>query len=189
MWKCAIAFLPLILTGCLSPNVPRVVNWTLIPEASDFVAADENKFGETRLAIVTVRAPYDGKDLVVLRPDGSLAFDPCNQFAAVPSALIKGTALDVLRGSGLFKGVQPAVTTADVDSNLELVVDELALDCRAEGLRAASVRLTLAMVRKRQVVAVGRGAASVETADGNYSVAFGKVFTKAVSAAVSKLVR
>lgn len=185
----AVGLLPLLLTGCLSANVSKAVNWTLVPEASDFVAADERKFGEARLAIVTVRAPYDGRDLVVLRPDGSLAFDPCNQFAAVPSALIKGTALDVLRGSGLFKGVQPAVTTADVDCNLELVVDELALDCRTEGQRMASVRLALAMIRKRQVVAVGRGAASVETTDGNYSAAFGKAFTKAVSAAVAKLVR
>ena len=178
------------LAGCLtSAPPPPATNWMLTPRMTDLVAAAKPAFGETRLAIVYVRAPYDGKELTVLRPDGSVAFDPYNQFAATPASLIKGAALDVLRGTGLFAGVQPSITTADVKTSLELVMDELALDCRKEGERKASARLILVMVRDRQVVAAERGSAVVDAADGNYSDAFGTAFTKALAAAAAKLVR
>jgi len=182
--------LPLLFAGCFSTPPPTVACWTIAPKGSEAAAvADSPKFGEVRLAVVSVRAPFDGKPIAVLRQDGSMAFDPYNQFASVPSALMKGAALDVLRGTGLFKGVQPSITTADVDTALELTVDEVALDCRAAGERKACVRLTLAMVRKRLVVAAGRGSAAVDTADGDYSKAFGAAFARALSGAAAQLVK
>ena len=181
--------LSVLLTGCFTTVTPTVFNWTLSPETEISGAAKPPKLGEVRLAVVSVRAPFDGKSIAVLRPDGSMAFDAYNQFASVPSALVKGSALDVLRGTGLFRGVQPSITTADVDTSLELMVDEFALDCRKSGERKAFVRLTLAMVRHRQVVAVGRATAAAGTDDGNYSKAFGTAFARALSDAAAQLVK
>ena len=179
-----------VLVGCLSPaKTPQVANWVLTPKVAEKAVVDKPVFGETRLAVVYVRSPYDGRSLTVLRDDGSVAFDPYNHFASVPAALIKGTALDVLRGTGLFAGVQPAITTADVKTNLELAVDELSLDCSVEGSRKASVKLILAMVKDRQVVMAEHGAATADAADGNYSVAFGTAFSRALSEAASKFAK
>ena len=179
-----------VLAGCLSPaKTPSVANWVLTPRNGEKAVVEKPVFGETRLAVVYVRSPYDGRPLTVLRDDGSVAFDPYNQFASVPAALIKGTALDVLRSTGLFAGVQPAITTADVKANLELVVDELSLDCRAEGARKASVKLILAMVKDRQVVMAEHGASTVDAADGNYSAAFGTAFARALFEAASKFAK
>ena len=181
--------LSVLLAGCFTTATPPVANWALTPDAAVAPVAESPKLGEVRFAVVSVRAPYDGKPMAVMRPDGSLAFDAYNQFASVPSALVKGAALDVLRGTGIFRGVQPSITTADVDTSLELMIDEFALDCRTAGERKASVRLTLAMVRRRQVVAVGRATAAAGTDDGNYSKAFGTAFARALSDAASQLVR
>lgn len=188
MKKTLLLLLPL-LAGCFTTKTPPVAYWTVVPMNAGQAVAEKPTLGEVRFAIVSVRSPYDGKELAVLRPDGSMAFDPYNQFAAVPSALIKGTALDILRNTGLFKGVQPGTTTADVNASLELTVDEFALDCRVAGQNRASVRLTLAMVRNRQVIAVGRGASAIDVTAGNYSVAFGSAFTKALVSAASQLVK
>lgn len=181
--------LPLVLAGCFSVTPPKVKHWTVTPAASELTPAERPTYGEARLAIVAVRSPFDGKEFTVLRSDGSMAFDPFNHFASAPSALIKGAALDVIRGTGMFKGVQTAVTTADVSCNLELIVDEIALDCRTEGSRLASVKLTLAMISKRQVSAAAHGAATVDASSGDYSAAFGEAFTKAVVSAVSGLAK
>ena len=181
--------LPALLTGCFTTATPTVSNWTLAPDAAVAPVSETPKLGEVRFAVVSVRAPYDGKPIAVLRPDGSMAFDAYNQFASVPSALVKGAALDVLRGTGLFRGVQPSITTADVGTSLELMIDEFALDCRTPGERKASVRLTLAMIRRRQVVAVGRATAAAGTDDGNYSKAFGTAVARALSEAAAQLVK
>ena len=186
----SILALLFLMGGCLSTSsVKAPSNWTLMPNPAELVPAAKPAFDEARLAVVFVRSPFDGKALTVLRPDGSIAFDPYNQFASVPSALIKGTALDVLRQTGLFVGVQPSITTADVKTTLELVVDDISLDCRTEGSRQASVKLTLVMIRNRKVVSACRGEAVVDAAEGNYSAAFGTAFTKALSEAAAKLVK
>ena len=183
----AVAWLPL-LAGCLSSaSLKTPANWLLASDSAEFAVASKPELGEARLAVVAVRAPYDGRSLAVLRPDGSIAFDPYNQFAAVPSALAKGAALDVLRRTGRFVGVQPAVTTADVRTTLEVVVDELALDCRAEGERQASVRLTLVLIRDRQVVSARTGEARADASAGDYSAAFGTAFAKALAGAAARL--
>ena len=168
---------------------PAVTNWTVSPKASEFAATVSPAFGEVRLALVSVRAPYDVKSLVVLRPDGSVAFDPYNQFACAPSALIKGAALDILRGSGLFKGVLPAVTTADVPHSLELTVEEFALDCRKAGERAATARVTLALLEGRKVLMARHGEASCEVGTGGYSAAFGAALTAAITQATVQLTK
>jgi len=187
MKRLSLLLIPLC-AGCLSPSEPRVPSsWLLTPAAAERAANAKPPFGEVRLSIVQVRAPYDGKSFVVLRPDGSVAFDPYNQFASTPSALVKGSALDVLRGTGLFVGVQPSVTTADVKTSLELVVDELALDCRSGDSQLARVSLTLVMIRNRQVVSAARSDAAVEAVTGNYTAAFGTAFSQALAEAAGKL--
>jgi len=185
----SLVCLVLVLAGCSTVKPRPAVNWTLLPELSGKIIGAARQLGEARLAIVTVRAPYDTKNLAVLRPDGSLAFDPYNQFATVPSAIIKGVALDVLRASGAFKGVQPGVTTANVEDVLELVVEELALDCRAPGERKALVKLTLAHIRDRRVVICGHGSASVDARSGNYSAAFGSAFETALIQTLSPMLK
>jgi len=183
-----LAFACLALTaGCFTSRTPQATHWLLAPSVSEQSTASAPAFDEARLAVVFMRSPYDGKSIVVLRPDGSVAFDPYNQFAAQPTALIKGTALDVIRHTGLFKGVQPSITTADVKLTLELVIDQFALDCREKGERKATVDLTLVMIERRHVVAARRGSASADVKNGDYSAAFGSAFTQALTSAAAKL--
>lgn len=113
-----------------------------------------------KAAFVTVCAPYGGQRIAVLRQDGSLAFDPANSFAASPAAIIKD-ALVVRGGRGA------------------VMIRRLALDCRAAGRRDALVEIDYILGEK-----TGNGAASVPTADGNYTAAFSRAFEKAYAQAV-----
>lgn len=184
-----LLFLLMALTGCFSVKQLQVSNWTFALPEEGVALAETPSFGEARLAYVVVRSPYDSRNFVVRRKDGSVAFDPCNQFASAPAMLVKGSALDVLRRTGVFRGVQPSVTTADVPDVLELVVDNLSLDCSQPSQRQAVVELTLVRVRNRQVAAAGRGSARVDAASGDYSAAFGKAFSEALRQAVPDVVK
>ena len=185
-----LVFLPILAAaGCFATKPPVVVNWGLEPSLTQPALCESPKFGESRLAIVSVRSPYDSRNLVVRRKDGSTAFDPLNAFASTPSALIKGSALDILRSTGVFKGVQPAVTTADIRDMLELVVDDLSLDCRQEGARLATAKVVIAHLVDRRVTGVGRGQAQVDAAGGNYAQAFGAALEQAMRQALSQLVK
>ena len=77
--KLPLLALPL-LAGCLTSAPPSVATWTIdyvpAPTASaPAVPAEGAPRGSVRVSQVVVRAPYDAKALVVLRPDGSLSFD------------------------------------------------------------------------------------------------------------------
>jgi len=184
----AVLFLP-VLAGCFSVKPPPTVNWLIEPSLKLPPLCESPRLGESRLAIVVVQSPYDSRNFVVRRKDGSTAFDPCNVFAASPAALLKGTALDVIRAAGVFKGVQPSVTTADIRDMLELAVEDLSLDCREEGMRKATVRVKLAHLYDRRVVACGSGFAQVDVTSGNYAKAFGSAFEKAVCEALKSVER
>jgi len=132
-----------VLAGCLGPAPKPPVNWTIeIAEDAKVVSA-------------VVCAPYGAQRLAVLRPDGSIAFDPRNSFAAAPAAIVKD-ALVERRGAGA------------------LVVRRLALDCRSAGRRDAVVDLEVSAGD-----VVSRGSAAEPTADGNYTAAFSRAFSKA----------
>ena len=151
MNKLSVPLAALALTGCLGAPPKPPVNWTI--EVASVA----------KVASVTVCAPYGGQRLAVLRQDGSIAFDPCNSFAATPMAILRD-AVSSRRGEGA------------------LVVRRLALDCRAEGRRDAVVELEIAIGDR-----TGRGAAAEPTADGNYTAAFSAAFEKAFAQAREEL--
>ena len=129
------------LTGCLSsaPDDPKL--W-LIP-------------ADTRLVVssVTVASPYDGTRFVVLRGDGSVAFDGCNSFAARPGMLLRSEVREKYKAP-------------------RLIVRRLALDCREAGRRDAYVQLALESDGEELV----RAEFAAPTADGDYSAAFASAF-------------
>jgi len=176
-----------VLAGCLSaPPHPR--NWTMAPAAARVLhAAAPAHDVSVRLAHLTVRPPYDQTRLVVLRADGSLAFDAYNVFAAPPAGLLRGPAFDILEASGVFRRVIRSASAADAQNTLEIEVEELALDCRASDLRTARVRVAVTMLAKRDVRFAVRGEAAVEVAQpSNYTAAFSEAFTQALMNALAK---
>lgn len=154
MNKKLIAFLLVpALAGCLSPAPKSPVNWTLEFEAP------------ARVAQVVVCAPYNGTRLAVLRPNGSIAFDGFNAFAAPPASII-GDACASRRAHGA------------------LIVRKLALDCRTEGRRDALVELDLALEDNGPRA---HGRAAVPTADGNFTAAFSTALLQACNQALEGL--
>ncbi len=176
-----------LLGGCLSSAPKAPVNWTIEPKASTTFQAASAKWGAARLAQVSVRAPYDGQRLAVLRPNGSIAFDSFNVFAAAPAALMRGAARDVAEGSGLFERVVQASSSAAAPYALEVGVTRLALDCRTEGVRRAVCELTVLLLNGREVVGSSRGEGSQPVGGGDFSAAFSRAFTAALSDALAKL--
>lgn len=185
-----LAVLPLV-AGCLTSEPPAVATWTVefapAPAAASVAAAEVPARGSVRISQVTVRAPYDAKAMAVLRPDGSLAFDPYNQFAAAPAALLKGAVQDAFLASGAFRAAVPAASQLSAEVAAETTVTRLALDCREPGARKATVELTVLLLKDREVFASARGEGSADAADGNYSRAFTQAFSQAVTAALSRL--
>lgn len=150
MKKTALLFVP-VLAGCLGSAPKPPVNWTIDIES------------DAKVAFAAVCAPYGGQRIAVLRPDGSIAFDPCNAFAAAPGSIIKDAVVG-RKGEG------------------SLFVRKLALDCRAEGRRDAVVSLEIVSGDR-----VGKGEATELTSGGNYSAAFSRAFSRAYANAIEEL--
>ena len=150
MKKTALLFVP-VLAGCLGSAPKPPVNWTIDIEP------------DAKVSFAAVCAPYGSQRIAVLRPDGSIAFDSRNAFAAAPGSIIKDAVVG-RKGEG------------------SLFVRKLALDCRAEGRRDAVVSLEIAFGDR-----VGKGDATEPTADGNYSAAFSRAFSRAYADAIEEL--
>ena len=183
----AICLLP-VMTGCLSLTAtnPTVADW---PVRAGTLARCESsaKFGVTRLSVVTVRAPYDARQMGVSRADNTLAFDAYNRFAALPSQLLKGVAQDVLAASGVFKSVVASSSAAAATHVAELTVTDLRIDCSGE-VREACVALDLLVLdRNREIVALVSGDGRADAADGDYGTAFSTAFTRALEKALGGL--
>lgn len=151
MNKFAVPLFALVLAGCLGTPPKPPANWTIEVSSG------------ARVASVAVCAPYGGQRFAVLRQDGSIAFDPCNSFAAPPAAILRDSVTS-RRGEGA------------------LTVRRLALDCREKGRRDAVVELEIALGDR-----TGRGASAEPTADGNYTAAFSSAFEKAFAQARREL--
>lgn len=176
----------LFLTGCLSKPPPRPKRWVVEPKEATECCPRTGKWGSVRVTKVTIRAPYDGSAFTVMRPDGSVAFDAFNSFASAPAAMIRPATEDVVRNSGLFAQVIPSASVASSETSLEVTIDRLALDCRAEGACVATVTLSLALVKGREIVAKSDGAGTMPAA-GDYSAAFSSALAGALSKALERL--
>lgn len=137
-----------------------------------------------RVSNVSVRPPYDMQRLAVLRKDGSIAFDPRNSFASTPAQLLRGAALDALAASGRFKRVLTGTSSAAADLNAEITVTLVALDCRRDNQRDATIELTLSIIEGREVVFSSRGKGTAATPDADYSAAFSRAFAIAINDAL-----
>ena len=180
-------FAPLLCAGCISsaPEEPR--NWLIGPARVAESAAAEPKWESARISRIDVCAPYDDRRLAVLRRDGSIAFDPFNAFAAAPSALLKEAAFETLSRSGHAKASVGARSAAAASRSIEITVTRLALDCRAEGRRDATVSLSAALVSGRDLVSFARAEASAPTDGGDFTAAYSEAFCRALSDALGRL--
>lgn len=172
-----------MLSGCLSPapEAPTswLISWNGAPAPKDGSAAPEKQV--LRISQISVRAPYDGVRLAVLRGDGSIAFDSRNVFAAAPSQLLTGSARDMLESCGKYSAVVTGRSNARSDQTVEISVDLLALDFRKGGKGAATVSLSVVWLKGRDILRVTSGSAAVEIGDdGDYSAAFSSAFARAL---------
>lgn len=176
------------LSGCLtSASAPEIACWNIEYSGEKAGRGVEPRFGVARVSQVVVRAPYSVKGLAVLRANGTVAFDPYNEYAAGPNALLKGAVEDALAASGLFKAVVGPSSSAGASVTAEVTVTRLALDCRKEGVRNAVAELELRLLGGRDIVASAKGSGIADAADGNYGAAFSGAVSDAIKAALGRL--
>ncbi len=182
--------------GCLSSDAPDATTWTIdsrVDGRSPVAAEGSNipAFGTTRMGVVAVDAPYDKPPFVVRRANGSVAFDHYNLFAASPSTLLQAPIRTRLAADGRFGSVVNRASVANADSQVEVQVTDLSLDCRTEGQRVARAAVKMDVVKTgrgpRVVALVGEGAGEADAADGDYTKAFSTAFDAAVSGALKSL--
>ncbi len=174
------------LAGCLGTSRPPVKAWTVEPAVSDAAARPPVRLDElnpppfrsTRLGGVTVLAPYDSVPMRVKRADGSLAEDAYNVFAAAPAQLLRRPVIGALAQEPRFGRVLSPVSTASAEAVAEVMVSELALDCR-DG-RKATVRLGVNVVKGRDVVLSAEASGEADASSGDYTEAFSKAFNDAL---------
>jgi len=179
-----LACLPVFAAGCLSSKVPEVANWTVEFAATPSLCPT----GEVvRISQVVVSPPYDDRNLVVLRENGSVAFDPFNSFAALPSQMLKAPIRAILESSGRWSAVLWTASSARARLSLEVCVEQLALDCRQEDARVARVSLACRLVDKTDgaILFQTQGKGAADAADGNYGRAFSEAFAAAARQALA----
>ncbi len=187
-----IAAVLLLNAGCLSPAPRPATAWMLevAPAVTSAPTEPKSMFAATRLGTISVLAPYNRADFTVHRPDGSVAFDPDNAFAATPSTLLTAPLIAALAGDGRFGEVVMNSSMVSADAIVEVTVAELALDCRDETARKARAALALKVIkngRNREVMLSGSGTGEADAAAGNYSTAFSKAVNTAVNQALMNL--
>ena len=176
-----------LIAGCLTSSPVERTDWNVECTDAALRVAEKPKFGVVRLSLVELRAPYTVREVAVLRPNGSIAFDPCNAYAAPPVHLLKGVALESLSRSGLFSSVVGAGSSVDSDVEAEVAVSRLALDCREEGVRRAVAAVSVRLVRSHVIVAGVDGVGSADASQPDYSAALSAAVTSAFSDALNKL--
>lgn len=181
----AVVLIP-VLAGCLTSKVPSVFYWPL-EYKGPVAAASSSKYGVVRVLPIAVRAPYNARAITVLRKDGSVAFDPLNEFSAPPAQLAKGALSDALTASGLFRDVVETSSIATSDVSVEVTVDRLALDCRQEDQRTAVAEIVVKLLKGHSILASQKGSGAADAADGNYGAAFSTALSSAFSMALEQL--
>lgn len=182
---CAFFVLPL-LAGCLASTVTPPTYWPL-DYTGPVVSAKAPKYGVARSLPVVVRSPYASAQIAVLRADGTVAFDPLNEFATTPANLLRGPSQDAVAASGLFREVVGSESIAVADVSVEVTVVRLALDCREEGKRKALVELCLRILRGHEIVASVKGTGKIDADNGNFGSAFSVAFERAFVSAFAQM--
>ena len=182
--------------GCLSSDAPTPKSWMVESsvqgeDTAPQVAGGGTAFGTTRVGSVSVDAPYDKPPFVVRRADGTVAFDHYNVFAANPSSLLRVPVRNRLVSDSRFNCVVQQSSVASVDSQVEVQVTDLSLDCRTAGRRVARAAVTLDVVKTgrgpRVVAFEGTGTGEADASDGNYTRAFSEAVDTAVGGALKAL--
>ncbi len=175
-----------LLAGCLSANSPKVTQW-LLEYKGPVKATRIPKYEVGRVSQILVRSPYNETGIAVLRADGSMAFDPYNEYAANPTALMRSVVFDAMDASGLFGTVVNPSSSVKSSALVEVLIGRLALDCRREGERkaVASARVRIIADGERALYAKGEGEADAK--DGNYGAALSDALSKALSSAFEQL--
>ena len=177
----ALSLIPL-LSGCLSASSPRVTQW-LLEYKGPVRATRVTKYEVGRVSQVLVRSPYNEVGIAVLRADGSMAFDPYNEYAANPTALLKGFVFDAMDASGLFGTVVNPSSSVRSQTQAEVLVSRLALDCRMKGERKAVAAVRVRLIADDGKVLCAQGEGSSDAKDGNYGAAFSSALSMALSTA------
>lgn len=186
MMKLLSLALILGFTGCLTSKAPPVSYWPMVYKGP-VTSAAAPKYGVMRVLPIVVRAPYGTRGLTVLRADGTVAFDPLNEFAAQPSLLAKGVLSDALAASGLCRDIVETSSIATADVSVEVVVDRLALDCRQEDARSAVAEVVLKVLSGHSIVSSVKGSGAADAADGNFGEAFSAALSSAFAMALGQL--
>lgn len=181
----SLALVP-ALAGCLTSSPLPVAHWP-VSYIGPSAAGRSEKYGIGRVSQVVIRAPYNAEGISVLRANGTVEHDAYNEFAALPSTLLKGALLDAMAASGKFKTVVNSSSGTSSSAMVEMMVTKLALDCRQEGERQAVVSIILRILQDGAIVGLAKGEGLADAADGNYGAAFSKAFSDALSSAFGTL--
>ena len=180
----ALALIP-VLSGCLSASSPRVTQW-LLEYKRPVRAAQPAKYEVGRVSQVLVRSPYNEKGIAVMRADGSMAFDPYNEYAANPTALLKGFVYDAMDASGLFGTVVNPSSSVNSQALAEVLVSRLALDCRKKGERKAVASVCVRLVANDGKTLYAKGEGEADAKGGNYGAALSSALSFALNSALGQ---
>lgn len=175
-----------MLAGCLSPAPKAPTQWLIEPLGVSLNKEEALQSPSVmRLGRLIVLSPYDKTAIAVRRVNGSVAFDEFNAFAAPPSSLLKDAALSQLKSSARNTVALPRESKAKEESEWEIIVHKLYLDCQTEGERIAKVELTaISLSPNRTVTYSATAVGDCNAFDGNYSKAFSEAFAKALRQAL-----
>lgn len=186
MKKLIVFFLMPVLSGCLTASVPKVSQWILEYEGP-VRTAQVAKYDVGRVSQVLVRSPYNEIGIAVLKSDGSVAFDSYNEYAATPTAMLKGVVCDAMNASGLFGSVVNASSSVKSSAMVEAFFTRLALDCRQEGSRKAAVAVIVRILGPDGRADIAKGEGVMDAADGNFGAAMSGAASAALRSAFDRL--
>jgi len=176
-----------LLAGCMTASVPTVSYW-YVTSPVDRPLVEKPKYGVVRISQVIVRAPFDSRQIVVRRADGSIAFDAYNNFAALPSQLFKAPVIASIANSGLCTLAVDAASSARTDDVTEAIITDLALTTADDGTLNANVSVIYRLLdQKRDIVSIALGSGIAAVENGSLTHAFSAAFAKASSKALSEL--
>ena len=179
------SFVP-VLAGCLTASAPHVSQWILEYEGT-VRTAQVSKYDVGRVSQVLVRSPYNEIGIAVLKADGSVAFDPYNEYAANPTAMLKGMVSDAMNASGIFGSVVNASSSVRSTAMVEAFFTRLALDCRTEGSRQASVSVVVRILGPDERADIAKGEGVSDATDGNFGAALSAAASSALRSAFDQL--